>query len=699
MLFPTGHRGAATPTPVVPSTGRLTPLGLDQVRITGGPWARRQEVNATATLAHIEHWLEREGWLGNFDLAVSGGLAEGRRGREFSDSEVYKLLEAMAWELGRRPDDDLRTRFDAIVLRVSAAQEPDGYIGTRFGRPGQQPRYTDLEWGHELYCQGHLYQAAAARARTGKPDDLLVDVARRSADHVCATFGPDGNQGICGHSEVEVGLAELGRALGEPRYLAQAALFVERHGHGVLADIEFGRSYYQDVVPVRESEVLHGHAVRANYLAAGAVDVAVETGDAELLDAVAGQWARAQARRTYVTGGQGSHHQDEAFGDDWVLPPDRAYSETCASVGSVMVSWRLLLARGGAEYADAIERALTNVVATSPAHDGQSFFYANTLHQRVPAEHVADDVVSKRAEASLRAPWFEVSCCPPNVARTFASLAAYVATVDDGGVQLHQYAPAEIRAELPSGERVGLDVVTDYPADGRVEVRVVSAPAGDWTLTLRVPAWSASARVRVDLGDGVGGGGEGGVREVGPGLVEVAGPRAGGMVVLDLDSAPRFVVPDPHIDAVRGCVAVQRGPEVLCLESVDLEAVGVGVGGGVGVGRGVDDVVVDTSVPPWEVDGVVYVRAGLRGAGADVSAAAGAGAGVGAAAAAAADAGTGGGDPAADSGDSNGTGWPYTAADDVVPHPRPELHDVPLVAYHDWANRGPATMRVWLPTL
>ncbi|MFI8527201.1 glycoside hydrolase family 127 protein [Promicromonospora sukumoe] len=729
MLFPTGHRGAATPAPVVPSTGRLTPLGLDQVRITGGPWARRQEVNATATLAHIEHWLEREGWLGNFDLAVAGGLAgelaEKRRGREFSDSEVYKLLEAMAWELGRRPDDDLQERFDAIVLRVAAAQEPDGYIGTRFGRPGQQPRYTDLEWGHELYCQGHLYQAAAARARTGKPDDLLVDVARRSADHVCATFGPAGNQGICGHSEIELGLAELGRALGEPRYLAQAALFVERHGHGTLADIEFGRSYYQDVVPVRDSEVLHGHAVRANYLAAGAVDVAVETGDTGLLDAVAGQWARAQARRTYVTGGQGSHHQDEAFGDDWVLPPDRAYSETCASVGSVMVSWRLLLARGGVEYADAIERALTNVVATSPAHDGQSFFYANTLHQRVPAEHVAADVVSKRAEASLRAPWFEVSCCPPNVARTFASLAAYVATVDDGGVQLHQYAPAEIRAELPSGERVGLDVVTDYPATGRVEVRVVEAPAGDWTLTLRVPAWSGVARVRVGSGDGVGGvggadagvGGAGvdvgvgdgsgagvgvddgvrgdgdeAVREVGPGLVAVAGPRTGGVVVLDLDAAPRFVVPDPHIDAVRGCVVVQRGPEVLCLESVDLESVGLGAGAD-GSGGGVDDVVVDTSVPPWEVNGTVYVRAGLLGAGA------GADAGGAAAARTGADADAAG---AGDSGDNTAdadAGWPYKAADDVVPHPRPELHDVPLVAYHDWANRGPATMRVWLPTL
>ena len=171
---------------------------------------------------------------------------------------------------------------------------------------------------------------------------------------------------------------------GSRRYLDQAALFVERRGTGTLDDIELGRAYYQDDVPVREATVLRGHAVRANYLAAGAVDVAVETDDTDLLDALTTQWENTVARRTYVTGGQGSQHEGEAFGNDFVLPADRAYSETCAGIGSVMFSWRLLLAQGLPRYADLVERTLFNVVATSPSHEGTAFYYTNTLHQRVP---------------------------------------------------------------------------------------------------------------------------------------------------------------------------------------------------------------------------------------------------------------------------------------------------------------------------
>lgn len=621
--------------PVVPSTSRLRVLGLGEVAIVGGFWAGRQDVNAAATLEHIEHWQEREGWLGNFDLAASGGDMAGRRGREFSDSEVYKLLEAMAWELGRRRDPDLEERFGRIVARVAAAQDKDGYLSTKFGRPGQRERYSDLEWGHELYCQGHLIQAAVARARTGHPDDDLVRVARRSADHICATFGVDGIDGICGHAEIEVALAELGRLTGERRYTEQAALFIARHGRRTLADIEFGRSYYQDDVPIRDADVFRGHAVRANYLAAGAVDVAVETGDRDLLDAVARQWAATQARRTYVTGGQGSQHQDEGFGDDFALPPDRAYSETCASVASTMVGWRLLLETGDATYADSMERTLYNVVATSPADDGRAFYYANTLHQRVPGEPADSEHASARARSSLRAPWFEVSCCLPNVARTLASLATYLMTVDDEGLQIHQYAPARVDTRI--GDRpLRLEVDTDYPTSGRVVVRVVEAPDDGWRLSLRVPQWASAGTVTVGAGP---------AEPVRPGTVTIDGPTAGGEVVLDLDMTPQFLRADPRVDAVRGCVAVQRGPEVWCVESVDL--------GGADVSR----VRVDSTVPArWE-DGRVLVRARLTDVGPERE-------------------------------------WPYAAA--TGRRPGAEV-DVPLVPYHRWARRGPSTMRVWIP--
>jgi DUF1680 family protein len=634
-----------TATPVAPRRGRLRPLSVREVTITGGFWGRRQDVNGAATLAHVEHWLEREGWLANFDLAASGRLPDGRRGREFSDSEVYKFLEALAWEIGRSEGaaaEELESRFRAVVSRVAAAQEPDGYLGTMFGRPGQGARWSELEWGHELYCIGHLLQAAVARART-RPDadDGLVEVGRRAADLVCEVFGPGGIESVCGHAEIEPALVEFGRVTGDRRYVEQAALFVERRGHGVLRDIELGRSYYQDDVPVRDADVLRGHAVRAGYLAAGAVDVAVEQDDDELLAALVTQWENAVARRTYLTGGQGSHHEGEAFGDDWVLPPDRAYSETCAAIASVMFSWRLLLAKGAPRYADLIERTLFNVVATSPSAAGTAFFYANTLHQRRPGAPGADGVVSPRASSSLRAPWFAVSCCPTNVARTFASLGAYLATADDEGLQLHQYAPAAIRTTRPDGTVVALDVETGYPRDGLVRVHVREDTAAPWTLTLRVPAWAVGARLVVTPA------GENPVEEPAePGVVTVRRSfRAGDLVELHLPVAARFTAADPRIDAVRGCLAVERGPEVLCLESIDLAAA---TGGRI-----------DPSVPPQEVDGAVVVR--LR--------------------------------PAPETAHE----WPYPPPGALPAAADGDGFAVPLVPYHEWAERGPSTMRVWLP--
>src|SRR5450756_910628 len=308
--FPPSRPDTSVSGPAVPGRSRLRPLGLGEVRITGGFWGHRQQINAEASLVHIESWLEREGWSANFDLARDGGPATARRGREFSDSEVYKLLEAMAWELARADDPALEARFGALVERVVAAQQADGYLNTAFGGPGQEPRYSDLEWGHELYCFGHLIQAGVARART-RGEDLLVRIARRAADHVCDTFGPDRIASVCGHAEIEPALVELYRVTGERRYLEQAGLFVERRGHHVLEDVEFGRSYFQDDVPVREATVLRGHAVRATYLAAGGVDIATETDDGELLGAVSRQLRNTLARRTYLTGGMGSRHQDE----------------------------------------------------------------------------------------------------------------------------------------------------------------------------------------------------------------------------------------------------------------------------------------------------------------------------------------------------------------------------------------------------
>lgn len=633
--------------PVAPTRGHWRPLGIDSVTITSGPWAELQKLNADVMIAHCLEWIEREGWSGNFDGAAQGTLPESRRGREFSDSEIFKLLEAMAWELGRASDTDLESSYHSLVARVAAAQEPDGYLNTMFGRPGQGDRYSDLPWGHELYCYGHLIQASVARARTGHRD-LLFEVGVRAADHVCEAFGPQGIQSVCGHPEIEPALVELFRVTGEQRYLDQARLFVDRRGHGVLGDIEFGPQYFQDDVPVREAEILDGHAVRAVYLAAGAVDLAVECDDDQLLGAVRGQVLRTLARRTYLSGGIGAHHEGESFGKDYELPSDRAYSETCAAIGSIMVNERLLLATGEAFHADAIERALFNVVASSPALDGRSFFYSNTLHQRTLGQVPSADQASPRASSSLRAPWFSVSCCPNNVTRTVASLGAYLASVDDGGLQIHQYAGARIDAEVPGVGHVRLRVETDYPASGTVRVHIDEAPEDEWELTLRVPSWADGATLGV-----VSGSVDSGSQACRPGYVSVRRRfLPGDVVTLSLPLAPRWTVADARIDALRGQVAVERGPVVYCVESV----------GGI---ADVADVRVDVSVAPLDGDGVVTVKAWLE-----------------------------------ESGPDDGM-WPYGAPDPELggrgESPSSGTRDVDLIPLARWGNRGPVTMRVWMP--
>ncbi|MET0887334.1 MAG: beta-L-arabinofuranosidase domain-containing protein, partial [Mycetocola sp.] len=546
--------------PVSPRSGALLPLAGADVRITGGFWGERQSVNARATLRHCLDWMERLGWVGNFDR-----VAEGREGpsagREFADSEIYKLLEALAWESGRTRDAGVESTFRSLSSRVIAAQQSDGYLNTRFGGSGQAARYSDLEWGHELYCFGHLVQAGVARASTVGVDSF-VEAVIRAADHVCDVFGAGGDQRVCGHPEIEPALVELSRLTGNPRYLEQARLFVERRGLGALDAGDIGAAYFLDDTPVRSSDILRGHAVRALYLAAGAVDVAIETGDDTLLNAVATQWHNTVARRTYLTGGMGSRHEGESFGDDYELPSDRAYSETCAGIGSIMASWRLLLAQGQPEYADLIERTLFNVVAASPDAGGTAFFYVNPLQRNTLGIEPELDRPSVNAASSQRAPWFEVSCCPTNIARTVASLGCYLATKTANGLQIQQYAPSVIDTVLPGGQRVEVTINTEYPMGGTIVVTVGTDASGPWTLSLRVPRWAVGRARLVDDATS---------RIIhGASADTTRAFRAGDTLQLELPIEPRITYPDNRIDAIRGSIAVESGPLVLCAESTDL---------------------------------------------------------------------------------------------------------------------------------
>jgi uncharacterized protein len=548
--------------PVVAKHGALRPLGIGAVTLDPGSfWGGRQDLVSSTSLAHIRKWLGRMGWIRNFE---ENGRDASERGAEFSDSEVYKYLEALCWNQARTPDERAEAEIADITSLLERKQQPDGYVNTAFGGVGQRPRYSDLAFGHELYCAGHLLQACVARGRTTGLSDPLVRLGVRVADHLCEAFGPNGIAGICGHPEVEMALVEFGRLTGSSRYIEQAALFIERRGHRTLPRSYRGWSYFSDDVPVRDSVVMHGHAVRALYLDCGAIDVAAENGDTQLLAALELRWLATQQRRTYVTGGMGSRHLDEGFGEDFALPPDRAYSETCAGVASVMLSWRLLLATGEVLYADAIERALFNVVAAGYGEDGASFFYANTLHQRSLTNLVGKDAEELDFGGSnVRAPWYDVSCCFTNVARLFASLTAYVATTTATGVQVHQFFPGTV-ATILGGENIRISILGQYPQCGPVRIRIDECPETVWTLSLRVPSWAAGARL--SFGDET--------RDLPPGYVTTTARfRAGDELELTLQMEPRWTDADPRVDAVRGCRAVEAGPLVLCAEFLQSDAV------------------------------------------------------------------------------------------------------------------------------
>ncbi|OPG01672.1 glycoside hydrolase family 127 protein [Microbispora sp. GKU 823] len=545
--------GPVAPTPAALSA--LRPLGLGQARLRAegllGRWRRR---NAEDTLPHCVDNLHTAGNIGNL-RAAAGESEDEFAGMWFADSDVHKTLEAAAWQLATSPEDDgLRSFVDDTTALLARAQREDGYLNSYFTVVAPQERWAKPDWSHELYCAGHLFQAAVAAARTGVSPDLLP-VARRFADLLVERFGPDGVEEVCGHPEVETALAELYRLTGHRPYLDLAQRFLDLRGRGLLGHGRFGPRYYQDHQPVREVREVTGHAVRQLYLLAGMVDVAVETGDLALLDAAERLWADAFRSRTYVTGAHGSRHREEAYGDPYELPSDRAYGETCAAIASFQWNWRLLLATGRARYADEMERVLYNAVAAAVSSDGRHFFYSNPLQLRTGHASSGEEAASRRL------PWYSCACCPPNIARLMASLPGYLATADDGGLQIHLYGDASLTA--PGGRRV--EMRTAYPWQGRIELEVAEGGGGGqaWTLALRVPAWCdtytvsvGGEPVRVPARDGY-------VR-----LTRVWTP--GTTVVLDLDMPVRQVTAHPRVDAVRGCVALTRGPLVYCLEQADL---------------------------------------------------------------------------------------------------------------------------------
>jgi len=617
-------------------------LGLDEVTIDGGFWAQRQAVNRESALSHGFGMLEA---AGNFDnLRIAAGRAKGAyRGPVFMDSDVYKWLEAAAYEVARVPSDVLGVAIATTVDLVEAAQADDGYLNSYYqvAEPGR--RWTDFAHGHELYCAGHLFQAAVAHRRaTG--EERLLRVARRFADYLVSMFGPKTRQATPGHPEIEMALVELYRETAERRYLDLARFFVDERGHGWLGPGRYNSSaYYQDRVPVREAAEVEGHAVRALYLTTGLADLYLETDEAALLQALGRQWRDLVGYKLYVTGGVGSRHLAEALGQPYELPNDLAYCETCAAIASIMWNWRMLLATGESQFADLIERTLYNAVLGSVSLDGTRYFYVNPLSSNGQPEHLSRG-------GCRRKEWHRVACCPPNIMRLFASLGHYVATRDSTGLQIHQYMDARIVAELALGRTLAVRMAGTFPWDGRIRLTVEDGSAAPWALSIRIPSWcDGAAGVQVN-------GAAVNAAVASNGYLRLDRMWvAGDVVEIELPMKSRLIEAHPRIESTRGCVAIERGPLVYCLEQRDHPSLRL------------DDLEIDASAPlasRWQqdlLDGVIVIR----GTGFEVDT----------------------------------TSWDRQLyrpirPGDSLPRKRADLTAIP---YFAWANRDPGAMHVWIP--
>ena len=543
------------------------------VKFTGGFWGTRQKTDLAVTIRHTMKECEATNRIKNFELAAAA-LAGAKDGRfatvyAFDDSDVYKVIEAASYGLMLQPDPALEKDLDAWIAKIAAAMEPDGYIYTaRTINPQKAPRMSGKErWtsernSHELYCAGHMYEAAVAHfLATGKRNFLALAI--RNADFLDKTFGPGKDQlkFVPGHEVTEMGLVKLYRATGEPRYLALAKFFVDERGNA--AGHALYGSYNQDHLPVVQQTEAVGHAVRAAYLYAGVTDVAALTGDKGYMAAMDRIWDDIVSRKLYLTGGIGAAGGIEGFGPAYDLPNPSGYAETCATIAYALWNYRMFLYYGDGKYMDMFERAAYNAFLSGYGMSGDMFFYPNPLASYGQQE---------------RTPWFTCACCPPNVARFIAELGGFAYGVEGDKVYVNLYNEGTAELATAAG-KVGLSVATEYPWNGGIRIKVAPGTEAAWTLMVRIPGWALGKPFPGDLyryaeetkdKPVVRVNGKAVPLNIDKGYAAIARVwKKDDTVDLILPMPVHRVLANERVKADIGRAAVERGPLVYCAEGFD----------------------------------------------------------------------------------------------------------------------------------
>ena len=523
---------------------------LKNIRLQDAVFAVRQKINHQVTIPCSLQRCKETGRLKAFQLQWHEGDPE--KPHIYWDSDVAKVLEGMAAALMIQPDPSMEKELNELVDLVISAQQPDGYLNTYFTQVEPDKRWTNLAYHHELYCAGHLIEAAIAHYHaTGKRN--FLNAMCRYADYICNVFGRGEGQkrGYPGHEEIELALVKLYRTTGEKRYLELARYFVTERGSRPNYYIEQeGLSesaliHIQAHKPLLEQSEADGHAVRAMYLFAGVTDVAAETRNSELLHVAEQIFRNVTECRMYVTGGVGSKHRGESFSRDFDLPNDTAYTESCAAIGLALFAKRLLDSTCRIEYAEVLERVLYNNGLSGVSLAGDTFFYCNPLEISAATFDPIKPVRQK---------WFKTSCCPTNYCRFLPRLGLFC--VDAAPDRLRIDIPAAMSISLPEYE---VEVTGKYPYDGAVAIRIKRG--GEFSLSLRIPAWCRKYKLFLN--------GQAAGEAVNGYWTRKRFWQNGDEITIALDMPAEIIHVNPRVPADIGRGAIQRGPLVYCLESVD----------------------------------------------------------------------------------------------------------------------------------
>lgn len=559
---------------------KYTSIDLKDIVITSPFWEERIKLMAGKVIPYQWDALndniagaEPSHAIENFRIAA-GESNEPFHGMLFQDSDVAKWIEAASYSLVHYPNKELKDRIDEVIELIGRAQQEDGYLNTYYTVVCPEKRWTNFAFGHELYCAGHLIEAAVAHfCATGEKS--LLNIICRYADHIDSIMGleQDKMKVYCGHEEIELALIRLYHVTKEKRYLKLAEYFIDERGKQPCflekeetygSDLNKSRwsllDYHQAHKPVREQTEADGHAVRAMYLYTAMADIALETGDRELKNALEKLYHNVRQKRMYITGGLGSQGHAERFTFDYDLPNDTAYTETCAGIGFVFWMQRMLLLDINSKYADDMERALYNGILSGISLDGTRYFYVNPLEVLPEAVEKRFDLDHVKAQ---RVQWFGCACCPPNIARLITSIGQYVYTMSDDTIYTHLYIGGESHINLKDG-KVSLIQTTNYPWEGHVKIQVNTEIKETFTLALRIPDWCGHYKISINGDDST----DLLYRENGYVLIKKIWAEEE-IVEIEFNMPVQLIQANPKVRENTGKLAITRGPLVYCIEEMD----------------------------------------------------------------------------------------------------------------------------------